>query len=232
MISKSRGFNILAVIVILSTFTAACGNVTTTVAPTQAVPTAAPTIDVGPTLSLAKTQAVQTFEANLTQNAPTAAPVQPTAPPQPTATPLPTATATPLPPPTAVPSTATTAARVVTLAPTPTLSTYNCVVFYVSPAPADLVKVNTNFTGSWRVENTGTETWSKDEFVIKYTFGTKFQTGGDVLNLDRSVGPLGTYSVNMPMKAPELAGPYYSRWVFQKGNLTVCVLNMTRHVVN
>ncbi len=231
MSSKSIGLKVLAVVVVLSTFTAGCGNVSPTVAPTQAVPTTAPTIDVAPTLSQAKTQAVQTFAANLTQNAPTAAPVLPTATPLPTATLPPTPTAVPVNPPTAAP-TATKIPVVSTLAPTPTLSTYNCVVFYVSPAPSDLVKVDTNFTGSWRVENTGTETWSKDDFVIKYVFGTKFQTGGDVLSLDRSVGPLGTYSVNIPMKSPDLAGPYYSRWEFQKGNLTVCALNMTLHVVN
>ncbi len=231
MSSKSIGLKILAVIVILSTFTAGCSTVTPTVAPTQAVPTAAPTIDVAPTLSQAKTQAVQTFAANLTQNAPTAAPVQPTATPQPTATQPPAPTAAPTNPPPAAP-TATSIPRVVTLQPTPTLSTYNCVVFYVSPAPGDLVKVGVNFTGMWRVENTGTETWSKDDFVIKNVYGTKFQTDGDVINLDRSVGPLGTYSVNIPMKAPDLAGPYYSRWEFLKGNLTVCVLNMTLHVVN
>jgi hypothetical protein len=231
MRSKSIGLKILAVIVILSTFTAACSNVTPTSAPTVALPTTAPTIDVAPTLSQAKTQAVQTFAANLTQNAPTAEPVQPTATSLPTATLPPPPTAVPITPPTAVP-TATSVARVSTLQPTPTLSTYNCVVFYVSPAPGDLVKVDTNFTGMWRVENTGTETWTKDEFVIKYVYGTKFQTDGDVINLDRSVGPLGTYSVNISMKSPDLAGPYYSRWEFQKGNLTVCVLNMTLHVVN
>ncbi len=231
MQSKSIGLKILAVIVILSIFTAGCSNVTATPVPTQAVPTTAPTVDVAPTLSQAKTQAVQTYAANLTQNAPTAAPVQPTAKSQPTATPLPLPTATPVNPPTSAP-TATRVAALATLAPTPTLSTYNCVVFYVSPAPKDLVKADTNFTGMWRVENTGTETWSKDDFVIKYVFGTKFQTGSDSLNLDRSVGPLGTYSVNIPMHSPDLAGPYYSRWEFQKGNLTVCVLNMTMHVTN
>ncbi len=232
MKSKSIGLKTLAVISILSTLIAGCGNVATTTAPTQPPPaTAAPTIDVAPTLSQARTQAVQTYAANLTQNAPTAAPVQPTATSQPTATLPPTPTVTPLNPPTSAP-TPTTVARLATLAPTPTLSTYNCVVFYTSPALKDLVKVDTNFTGSWRVENTGTENWSKTDFVIKYVYGTKFQTGSDVINLDRSVGPLGTYSVNIPMHSPDLAGPYYSRWEFQKGNLTVCVLNMTLHVVN
>ncbi len=229
MNSKRFGVKILVLIVVLSTFAAGCSNVVTTIAPTQPPPpTAAPTIDVAPTLSQAKTQAVETFAANLTQNAPTAAPVQPTATPLPTATLPPAPTVTPLTPPTSLPA----ATRLATLAPTPTLSTYNCVVFYRSPTIGDLTKVDTDFMGSWRVENTGSETWSKDDFVIKYVFGTKFQKGSDVLYLDRSVGPLGTYSVNIPMHSPDLAGPYYSRWEFQKGNLTVCVLNMTLKVVN
>ena len=232
MSSKPMGLKILSLIVILSTFMAGCSTVTPTAAPTSVPPTSAPTIDQAPTLSMAKTQAVQTFSANLTQSAPPATLVPPPATAAPTnpPTPAPLApTATPLPPP-ALP-TATKPAVPFKPQPSPTLSTYNCSVFYVSPKPSDTILYSTNFVATWRVENSGTENWPGTETYIKYVYGTKFQTGVDSYNIERSVGSTGTYTVNINMKSPKLAGPYYAQWVIQVGGIVACTLNLTLHVV-
>lgn len=230
MSSKPMGIKILSLIVILSTFMAGCSNVTPTAGPTTVPPTTAPTIDTAPTVSMAKTQAVQTFTANLTQSAPPATQVPPPAtaaptnPPAPSNTPLPTAVILPS-------ATPTKVAAPFKPQPSPTLSTYNCSVFYVSPKPSDTILYNINFVATWRVENSGTENWPGTETYIKYVYGTKFQTGADSYNIERSVGPTGTYTVNINMKTPKLAGPYYAQWVIQVGGIVACTLNLTLHVV-
>ncbi len=226
MVSKPAGLKIMMMIALVATFLAGCGTVTPTAAPTSVPPTVAPTINLAPTLSQVQTQAVQTFAANLTSAAPP--PPHPATPVPPTLTPPPSATATPANPPTALPMATKTSIPY----HTPTLSTYNCVVFKVSPAPSDTIKANIDFTGTWSVENTGTENWPGTEVYIRYLYGEKFQTDGDVIGLGRSVGPLGTYTVNIPMHSPDLAGPYYARWEIQFGSLNICTLNMTLHVVN
>ena len=232
MSSKPMGLKILSMIVILSVFMAGCSTVTPTAAPTSVPPTPAPTIDLAPTLSLLKTQAVQTFAANLTQSAPPATLVPPPATPAPTnppvaPTPAPTNTAAA---PVVLP-TSTKAPVLFTPQPSPTLSTYNCNVFFVSPKPSDTILYNINFVGTWRVENTGTQEWPGTETYIKYVFGTKFQTGADSYNIERSVGATGTYTVNINMHTPKLAGPYYAQWVIQVGSIVACTLNLTLHVV-
>jgi hypothetical protein len=235
MSSKPMGLKILAVIVVLATFMAGCTNATPTAAPT-AVPTIAPTIDQAPTLSLLGTQVAQTFAANLTLTVPPATPVPPTATLPPTATPPPAVaataapTSTPLPPP-ALP-TATSSAFVGTPYRTPTLTTYNCGIISVSPGLKDTIQADTDFMASWWVENTGTETWAVTDVVIQFIKGENFQKTGTSYNLYQSVNPTGSYTVNINMHAPKLAGPYYAQWAFLKGNITVCTLNLTVHVVN
>jgi hypothetical protein len=235
MSSKPMGLKILAVIVIMTTLMAGCAAPSAaapTAAPTNeppAAPTAAPTIDLAPTLSMAKTQAVQTYAADLAQSAPTATSVPPTAtlpPLQPT--PAPTSTIAPQ----VALATATNPPVAYTPYSTPTLTTYSCGLISVSPGLKDRIKVGTSFMGTWRVENTGTEYWQGTEVDVHYISGEKFQTGASVYDLGRTVGPTGSYTFNVNMKAPAYAGPYYTQWAIKFGQITICTLNMTVYVVN
>lgn len=235
MSSKPMGLKILAVIVIAAAVLSGCAPAADVASPTAApttAPTTAPTVDQAPTLSQMGTQVAQTFAANLALTVPPATPVPPAATLAPTSTPV-TLPATSTPEPLVLPATNLAGA---TQAPyyTPTLTTYSCGLISVSPKSSDKIKAGTSFTASWRVENTGSEYWQATEVDIHYVSGTKLQVkaADDVKDLDRTVGPTGSYTLNIDMKAPALAGPYTTQWAIKYGQINICTLNLTLHVVN
>lgn len=225
----------MAIILILT----GCTTVTATVAP-AVLPTAAPTTDTLPTLNLVRTQAVQTVLAFLTQPPPTATPVLPTATlvllttlALPTDTPAPSATPapsnTPLPP-TALPTaTYIPYTLVPSLSPTPVA--YSCYVLDVSPKPADKITTESGFDGRWLVVNNGTAAWPHLQTDIRYVSGEKFQTKGDIVDMQSDVAVNGSYTVYVNMKAPKYTGIYYATWAIKYGDQTVCNLNLTVTVV-
>jgi Ig-like domain from next to BRCA1 gene len=216
-----------------------CTTVTATVAP-AVPPTTAPTTDQLPTLNLVRTQAVQTALANLTLTAPTATPVLPTATlvlqttlALPTGTPAPSATSvpsnTPLPS-TALPTSASVRFTLVpSLSPTPLA--YSCYVLDVSPKPADKITTESGFDGRWVVVNTGTAAWPHLQTDIRYVSGEKFQTKGDIVDLESDVASSSSYTVYVNMKAPKYTGIYYATWAIKFGDQTVCNLNLAVTVI-
>lgn len=193
--------------------------------PTAIIPTAVATVDLQPTLNAVKTQAAQTVVANLTQNAPTAAPATPTS------TPNPTATGTPVPSPTIALPTITATATFIPWTLTPTVGAFSCVVTSVSPKSTDKLGPTADFDATWVIKNAGTQTWSNEEVDITYVSGTKFQTGGDLLDMASDVTSGNTYTIAVDMKTPADAGTYTAVWTVMKGGATLCTLNLTVVVV-
>ena len=232
---KSIGMKFVAGLAIIMVL-AGCTPVMPNSAP-YAQPTAAPTVDQQPTLDAVRTQAVLTAMTNLTQSAVQSSTEQPAAVQAATstlaATAVPAATATPAPTKAPAPVLALATATAASIPySTPTLTTYSCGVISVWPSLTDRVKAGTSFTGSWRIENTGTEYWQATEADVRYIMGEKFQTKVDPYDLGMTVGPTGMYTVNIDMKAPKLAGPYYAQWAIKYGQITICTLNLTVYVVN
>jgi hypothetical protein len=218
MYSKPMVWRILGGLLLVAVL-AGCG-----IAPTAtATSTPVPTVDTKPTFDAVSTQAAQTVIANLTLNAPTATPVTPTNTPAPTNTPVPTETPAPT-------STATRAFIPWTQTPTPTQAAYACTVTDVSPKSSDTIKVDQDFDGKWSLKNTGTKTWLAGNTDIRYSSGTKFQQGGDLVDLNSDVAPNGTYTVTIDMKAPSSDGTYNTSWGLVLEDGTVCALNLTINV--
>ncbi len=193
--------------------------------PTAIIPTAVATLDLQPTLNAVKTQSAQTVVANLTQNAPTAAPATATS------TPNPTATGTPVPTATIALPTSTSTATFIPWTLTPTVGAFSCVVTSVSPKTTDKLGPTADFDATWVIKNAGTQTWAHGEIDIAYVSGTKFQTGGDLMDMAADVTPGNTYTIAVDMKTPADAGTFTAVWTVSKGSDVLCTLNLTVNVV-
>ena len=216
MFVKSKVWNLVKMMLLI-TILAGCSA-----APT-ATPTPIPTIDPKPTFEAISTQAAQTVVANLTLNAPTATPITPTATLAPTNTPAPTDT----------PAPTATATRVFipwTQTPTTAPPDYNCVTTDVSPKSSDTIKVDTAFDGKWSLKNTGILPWKAENADVKYIDGTKFQTHGDLVDVNSDVAPNGTYTVLIDMKSPSGDGSYNATWGLNMGGGSICTLTMSINV--
>ena len=225
---------ILAMVAIM-TILAGCSIATTAV-----VATAVPTEIQASTVSAIMTQAANTVFANLTKNAVTDTPALPTNTLAPSGTPLPTntpfPTSTPLPPPATATATLIPWTRTPIFTSTPvytaTLTTYNCTLSDASPKSTNKITPGMDFDGQWVVKNTGSETWLHTEIDLKYVSGTKFQTKGDLFNLNSDVAKNESYTVIVDMLAPATVGTYYATWTLAHGSLSFCTMNLTLVVTN
>jgi hypothetical protein len=230
MKGKQRVFSTAAYqlvsILILAALLAGCGSAT---------PTLEPTVDTRPTLSMVQTQAAQTMIADLTLNAPTATPIVVTDTPAPTETQAPTntpevvATATfTVPPPTP-----TNTRPAATLAPTwtNTPASLACRIEEQGVAVGDDFPPNADFDGRWRIENTGTSTWSASAVDVRYVSGTEFHSGADVFDLPSDVAPGGEITIVIDMVAPANGGRYTTNWALVEGGTTICLMSVTLDVV-
>jgi Ig-like domain from next to BRCA1 gene len=238
MRSKPVLYKILAVIMV-ATILGGCNigaaPATPTTAPVSVPAAALPTEDVGPTLDMVRTQSAQTVVANMTLNAPTETPVTPTVVPPttvpptdtPTVAPTPAPTNTPLPPtPTAVPTTI-----FLLWTATPAVN-YGCSLTTFSPNRFDTLKVSTAFVGSWTVTNIGNHTWEQHAVDVAFVSGDKLQTGADRYDLKSTVPQNASYTVNINMKTPSVAGTYKATWEIVQDSQFICSLNLSVKVVN
>lgn len=162
---------------------------------------AKPTED--PTLKI--TQIAATVQAELTQNALLT----------PSSTPTPEPTATP----TMEPPTPTVGVTLTTAAPTftPTIAPVNTgdnskFLGDVNYPDGTVVEPGLTFTKTWKFQNTGSTTWTKD-YSIMYLQGS-LQGAGNALSfkLDKEVKPGETVEVSATFTAPTVAGRYTSVW--------------------
>jgi hypothetical protein len=133
----------------------------------------------------------------------------------PTVTPTATVTLTPT---QALPT--ATAGSVVNVAPTAAFGTTCDNAVYVSDVTipdGTTVQAGKEFTKTWRIQNTGTCTWSTS-YRLAHTSGDKLD--GVVTYLKNSVGTGDSVDVSVVLKAPTGAGSYISYWRMQNASGT------------
>ena len=178
---------------VMSIFLIACGP--------KVEPT--PTIDPNEIM----TQVAMTIQAEITQNA--LLTPSPTAPLPPTATPppLPTLAMTPGPALTAPAGASQGSGFAPTLPPD---APDKAVLIEESIPDGSLYLKGSKFTKTWKLENTGTTTWTTDYmFIYK---GGELMSDVTVINIQKPVAPGDQITFNVPMTAPEKFGEFTSYW--------------------
>ena len=108
------------------------------------------------------------------------------------------------------------------VAPTPPPTTgTGCSVVSQSPADGTTFTIDTPFTTTWVLKNTGTEKWSHGEVDLRYV-GAKdnvqLHTGSDLYDLPVDIKPGQTYNFSVPMIAPWNKGTYGEMWEVGAGS--------------
>lgn len=151
------------------------------------------------------TEVAATVQAGLTQ----AAGSNPT----PTLTPMPTATATPSPVTPTTPS--VIASPVVVKVPTqPQSSTADSALFVADVTFPDgsVVKPGEQFVKTWRLQNNGKTTWTKD-YAVLYLEGVLYGKDNQLMfKLPAEVKPGEFADISVPFTAPSAPGNYSSYW--------------------
>ena len=99
-----------------------------------------------------------------------------------------------------------------------------CTLDSQSPANGTTLTIDTPFTATWVLVNTG-EKWSDGEVDLRYLGAynnVQMHTGGDLYDLEASVQPNKTYTFSVPMIAPWNAGTYGELWEVGSGQKTIC----------
>ncbi len=114
-----------------------------------------------------------------------------------------------------------------TVAPTPPPTTgTGCTVVSQSPADGTTVTIDTPFTTTWVLKNTGSDKWSHGEVDLRYVGAynnIQMHTGSDLYDLPADVKPGETYTFSVPMIAPWNMGTYGEMWEVGAGSKkTIC----------
>jgi uncharacterized protein YraI len=100
-----------------------------------------------------------------------------------------------------------------------------CTVVSQSPADGTTFTIDTPFTATWVLKNSGSEKWSDGEVDIRYVGASnnvQMHTGSDLYDLDYSVKPGETYNFSVSMIAPFNMGTYGELWEVGSGSKTIC----------
>jgi hypothetical protein len=185
MLFKKISVSLLLGVLSLSILTA-CGRSTPTVDPSTKITEIASTV-----------QAELTSIALLTPSA--------------TATPQPTATSTPAP---ATPTLAATkSSTTATFQPIQTGTVPDNAKFIADVTIPDytLTAPSTSFVKTWKIQNTGTTTWTKDYKLI-YLEGMLGANSTTSVSLPKAVAPGETIEISVTFKSPVNNGVYSSYW--------------------
>lgn len=109
--------------------------------------------------------------------------------------------------------------------PPPPSTTSGCAVVSQSPADGTTITIDTPFTTTWVLQNTGTEKWSEGEYDVRYVGaanGVQMHTGSDIYDLATTVQPGSTYNFSVDMIAPFNTGTYGEMWEVAQSNKVVC----------
>ena len=184
-------------------------------------------------LDLIKTQAVQTVMAQATLDAvlaqptattpPTMAPPTQTLPPawtatleRPTATTAPQKTNTSAPTATSKPPSSGGGGGAKPTAKPP--QPYDCKLVAQSPADGTLMNPAQPFDGRFTLKNTGTKTWTTDEFQFFHKSGEDFDASADGFFIDEEIDPGDSYTLVLDMVAPFNPGIYVGWWHMRSDN--------------
>ncbi|MFT3894980.1 MAG: NBR1-Ig-like domain-containing protein [Anaerolineales bacterium] len=154
----------------------------------------------------------------------------------PTSTPTETATATPRPTSTNSP-TPTNTVIFILKSPTPIVpptipgsgsgggssaSGYSCEVVTTYPFGVTF-SPRTNFDATWKVKNTGSQSWDRNSVDFVYSSGDQIhKVAGYDLDQNVKVGQSITLSVSM--QAPKSQGTYTTRWILKVAGKTICTM--------
>jgi uncharacterized protein YraI len=109
--------------------------------------------------------------------------------------------------------------------PPPTTGT-GCTVVSQSPTDGTTFTIDTPFTTTWVLKNTGTEKWSHGEVDLRYVGAynnVQLHSGSDLYDLPTDIKPGETYNFSVPMIAPFNTGTYGEMWEVGAGSKkTIC----------
>ena len=109
--------------------------------------------------------------------------------------------------------------------PPPTTGT-GCTVVSKTPTDGTTLTIDTPFTTTWVLKNTGSEKWSHGEVDLRYVGAynnVQLHTGSDLYDLPADVQPGETYNFSVPMIAPFNTGTYGEMWEVGAGSKkTLC----------
>ena len=110
--------------------------------------------------------------------------------------------------------------------PTPPPTTGNgCTVVSQTPADGTTFTIDTPFTTTWVLKNTGSSKWPDAEVDLRYEGAynnVQLHTGSDLYDLATDVKPGGTYNFSVPMIAPFNKGTYGEMWEVGSGSKVIC----------
>ena len=101
-----------------------------------------------------------------------------------------------------------------------------------SPGAGTKFKNDTDFDATWKVQNTGLKNWEAGYVDLRWVSGTKFQTGGDVFDVNTAVAKGGELTLIVDMKAPSTAGKYTASWAVTMEGITMCTISVNIEAVN
>jgi hypothetical protein len=131
--------------------------------------------------------------------------------PSPTLATPPTATFTPAPSPTETPASTST-----TVAVTPACINRATLVRHLSFADGSSIINGLFFGKSWRIQNTGTCTWTTS-YAFVFASGEQMSAPAETL-LTRDVPPGDTIDIQILMEAPDVANAYTGNWMLRDPN--------------
>jgi uncharacterized protein YraI len=107
----------------------------------------------------------------------------------------------------------------------PPTSGSGCVLVSQSPADGTQYTIDTPFTTTWVVKNTGSSAWDQNNVDISYVGAynnVQMHTGSDLYDLTSNVNSGATYNFSVSMIAPFNAGQYGEMWQVQQGGQVLC----------
>lgn len=119
---------------------------------------------------------------------------------------------------------APSAPPVVPTAPPPT-GTTGCAVVSQDPPDGTVITIDTPFSTTWVLQNTGAERWDFGEVDLRFVgaaANVQLHQGPDIYDLTANVQPGGTYNFTVPMIAPFNMGAYGELWEVARSNQVIC----------
>ncbi len=107
----------------------------------------------------------------------------------------------------------------------PPASGMSCALVSQTPADGTTYTIDTPFTTTWVLQNTGSSAWDQNNVDITYVGAynnVQIHTGSDVYDLTSNVNAGATYNFSVSMIAPFNAGQYGEMWQLQQGDQVLC----------
>jgi uncharacterized protein YraI len=107
----------------------------------------------------------------------------------------------------------------------PPASGMSCTLVSQTPADGTTYTIDTPFTTTWVLQNTGSNAWDQNNVDISYVGAynnVQMHTGSDLYDLTSTVNSGATYNFSVSMIAPFNAGQYGEMWQVQQGSQVLC----------